>query len=131
MRHRLSQEPKMNGQTSHAHGTSSDAQTAISEAVDHHGIMGTQQALNAYRFPTHRLKRTMDNPSKTPLVLVCCGSFSPVTCLHLRMLEMAVDYVKLYTKFEVIGGYISPVSSAYVKPGLESAQHRLVDYLKF
>lgn len=30
-----------------------------------------------YQFPTNRLKRSLEDPSKTPLVLVACGSFSP------------------------------------------------------
>ncbi|KAI8840227.1 hypothetical protein BC829DRAFT_426080 [Chytridium lagenaria] len=33
----------------------------------------------------------MMDESKTPLVLVACGSYSPVTYLHLRMFEMAKD----------------------------------------
>lgn len=42
-------------------------------------------SLDTYEFPTHRLKQVMDDPSKTPLVLVAAGSFSPPTYLHLRM----------------------------------------------
>ncbi|KAJ1982644.1 Nicotinamide/nicotinic acid mononucleotide adenylyltransferase 1, partial [Dimargaris cristalligena] len=38
-----------------------------------------------YQFPVHRLPTHMQDESKTPLVLVACGSFSPVTYLHLRM----------------------------------------------
>ncbi|KAL3443612.1 hypothetical protein BJX65DRAFT_284811 [Aspergillus insuetus] len=78
-----------------------------------------------YVFPEYRLKRVMDNPEKTPLLLVACGSFSPITYLHLRMFEMAADYVKLSTDFELIGGYLSPVSDAYRKAGLASAEHRV------
>ncbi|KOS22790.1 Nicotinamide-nucleotide adenylyltransferase 1 [Escovopsis weberi] len=54
-----------------------------------------------YVFPTHRLKRTCD-PNRTPLVLVACGS-----C------------------FDVIGGYLSPVSDSYKKTGLAPAHHRV------
>ncbi|KIJ35710.1 hypothetical protein M422DRAFT_212490 [Sphaerobolus stellatus SS14] len=78
-----------------------------------------------YKFPTHRLKKTQTDASKTPLVLVACGSFSPVTYLHLRMFEMAVDHVRQNTEFEVVGGYLSPVSDKYVKPGLLSSDHRV------
>ena len=60
----------------------------------------------------------MDYSSKTPLLLVACGSFSPITYLHLRMFEMAADYAKYNTEFEVIGGYLSPVSDAYRKAGM-------------
>lgn len=62
---------------------------------------------------------------KTPLVLVACGSFSPITYLHLRMFEMASDYVRFNTEFEVMGGYLSPVSDAYKKKGLAPAEHRV------
>ncbi|KAI5300043.1 hypothetical protein KEM56_002791 [Ascosphaera pollenicola] len=78
-----------------------------------------------YTFPRSRLRRCMRNPSKTPLLLVACGSFSPITYLHLRMFEMAADYVKFNTRFELIGGYLSPVSDAYKKVGLASARHRV------
>ncbi|KAJ7821143.1 hypothetical protein B0H14DRAFT_2832309, partial [Mycena olivaceomarginata] len=69
--------------------------------------------------------RTLRNSDKTPIVLVACGSFSPVTYLHLRMFEMAKDYVRQNTDFEILGGYLSPVSDMYKKPGLLSAQHRV------
>ncbi|KAI0708912.1 Nucleotidylyl transferase [Cerioporus squamosus] len=78
-----------------------------------------------YTFPTHRLSRVLRNPEKQPLVLVACGSFSPVTYLHLRMFEMAKDYVRQNTDFEIVGGYLSPVSDQYKKAGLLSAQHRV------
>ncbi|KAJ3211878.1 hypothetical protein HDU67_004203 [Dinochytrium kinnereticum] len=63
--------------------------------------------------------------SKTPLVLVACGSYSPITYLHLRMLEMAQDYVADHEEFEIMGGYFSPVSSAYKKEGLARNKHRV------
>jgi len=78
-----------------------------------------------YEFPHHRLALTLRDPEKTPVVLVACGSFSPVTYLHLRMFEMAKDYVRQNTEFEILGGYLSPVSDMYKKPGLLSAQHRV------
>jgi len=77
-----------------------------------------------YEFPRHRLRRTLRDPKKTPIVLVACGSFSPVTYLHLRMFEMARDYVRQNTDFEIVGAYLSPVSEEYKKPGLLSARHR-------
>lgn len=82
------------------------------------------QTMGTYAFPTHRLKRVMSDPSKTPLILVACGSFSPITYLHLRMFEMAADFAKFNTEFEVMAGYMSPVSDAYKKAGLASAEHR-------
>lgn len=41
------------------------------------------------------------------------------------MFEMAADFVKFNAEFEVMGGYLSPVSDAYKKAGLASSQHRL------
>jgi len=81
--------------------------------------------MDAYAFPDYRLKRKMADPSKTPLLLVACGSFSPITFLHLRMFVMAADYVKHNTNFELVGGYLSPVSDAYKKQGLAAAEHRV------
>ncbi|KAI0258765.1 Nucleotidylyl transferase [Gloeopeniophorella convolvens] len=78
-----------------------------------------------YSFPRHRLNLLQRHPDKQPIVLVACGSFSPVTYLHLRMFEMAVDYVRQNTDFEILGGYMSPVSDQYKKPGLLSAHHRV------
>ena len=77
-----------------------------------------------YTFPDDRLNTVMRDSSKTPVVLVACGSFSPVTYLHLRMFEMAKDYARQNTDFEIVGGYLSPVSDMYKKPGLLSASHR-------
>lgn len=64
------------------------------------------------------------DPNKTPLVFVACGSFSPVTFLHLRMFEMARDHARLNTSCEVVGGYMSFVNDAYKKAGLAPAVHR-------
>ncbi|KND88137.1 Nicotinamide/nicotinic acid mononucleotide adenylyltransferase 2 [Tolypocladium ophioglossoides CBS 100239] len=75
-----------------------------------------------YSFPSHRLRRTC-GPGR-PLVLVACGSFSPITFLHLRMFPMAQDHSR-NEGFEVIGGYLSPVSDAYEKKGLAPANHRI------
>ncbi|KAJ3110711.1 hypothetical protein HDU96_006343 [Phlyctochytrium bullatum] len=78
-----------------------------------------------YTFPTDKLRRTLNDESKTPLVLVACGSYSPVTYLHLRMFEMAKDFVADHGEFELLGGYFSPVSSAYQKDGLARWKHRV------
>ena len=85
-------------------------------------------SLDDYKFPDSRLKTKLDDPSKTPLLLVACGSFSPITYLHMRMFAMASDYVKHNGQFELIGGYLSPVSDAYKKQGLAAAEHRY-DYI--
>ncbi len=77
-------------------------------------------------FPINRLARKLRDSTKQPIVLVACGSFNPVTYLHLRMFEIAADFVRQNTDFEVVGGYLSPVSDMYKKPELLNATHRWV-----
>lgn len=77
-----------------------------------------------YTFPNTKTW-TLKDPTKTPLVLISCGSFSPITYLHLRMFEMCKDWVKENTAFEVVAGYLSPVADAYKKEGLAKAVHRV------
>lgn len=90
-----------------------------------HGIVRQARSITDYEFPTHRLSKRLQNSNKLPLVIVACGSFSPITYLHLRMFEMALDAISEQTRFEVIGGYYSPVSDNYQKPGLASSFHRV------
>ncbi|ODV77222.1 NAD(+) salvage pathway [Suhomyces tanzawaensis NRRL Y-17324] len=90
-----------------------------------HGVQRQAKTLDKYQFPTHRLATTLLDDSKYPLVIVACGSFSPITYLHLRMFEMALDAITEQTRFEVIGGFYSPVSSNYEKQGLAPAHHRV------
>lgn len=89
------------------------------------GVTRQAQKLADYKFPIHRLARVMQDETKSPLVIVACGSFSPITYLHLRMFEMAMDSIREQTRFEVIGGYYSPVSDNYKKQGLAAAHHRV------
>ncbi|POY71934.1 putative nicotinamide-nucleotide or nicotinate-nucleotide adenylyltransferase [Rhodotorula taiwanensis] len=79
-----------------------------------------------YQFPTERLSRLQGpDVDKTPLVLVACGSYSPVTFLHLRLFEMARDDAHFNSQFHVVAGYLSPVNDRYAKLGLASADHRV------
>jgi len=41
------------------------------------------------------------------------------------MFEMAKDYIRQHTDFEIMAGYLSPVSDMYKKQGLLSALHRV------
>lgn len=82
-------------------------------------------SLDTYVFPQERLKRSLSDPTKQPLVLVSCGSFSPPTNLHLRMFEEAADFCEFETNYEVVGGFFSPVGDAYKKAGLAPATHRI------
>ncbi|RDL36511.1 Nicotinamide-nucleotide adenylyltransferase [Venustampulla echinocandica] len=83
------------------------------------------QTLETYTFPHSRLRLTQSNPDRQGLILVAPGSYSPITHLHLRMFEMAADFAKFNTEFELLGGYISPVGDAYKKKGLAPAGDRL------
>eukprot|EP00891_Asterochloris_glomerata_P001263 jgi/Astpho2/1263/fgenesh1_pm.00023_%23_12_t len=63
-----------------------------------------------------------DHPS--PVVLVSCGSFNPPTIMHLRMFDLATQALR-ERGILVVGGYMSPVNDAYIKPELLPAAHRL------
>ncbi|NXS92074.1 NMNA1 adenylyltransferase, partial [Jacana jacana] len=68
----------------------------------------------------------MEGPDKkTEVVLLACGSFNPITIMHLRLFELAKDYFNETGKYKVIKGIISPVGDAYKKKGLISAKHRV------
>ncbi|XP_004741582.1 nicotinamide/nicotinic acid mononucleotide adenylyltransferase 1 isoform X2 [Mustela putorius furo] len=69
---------------------------------------------------------SMDNSEKTEVVLLACGSFNPITNMHLRLFELAKDYLNGTGKYRVIKGIISPVGDAYKKKGLISAHHRVI-----
>ncbi|WFD27426.1 hypothetical protein MNAN1_002422 [Malassezia nana] len=81
---------------------------------------GLDDELDEYQDWTQML-----DESKTPLVIVACGSFSPPTYLHLRMFEMAKDQVTEAGKYELLAGYYSPVSDQYKKEGLAKGTHRV------
>lgn len=103
--------------------TPSQSRPASPSSADMDDSVSSQTLAN-YQFPTHRYKRQQTRADRIPLVFVACGSFSPITYLHLRMFEMAADFAKFNTEFEVLGGFLSPVSDAYKKAGLTSARHR-------
>ena len=86
-------------------------------------MSATDFETEGYSFPTHRLS-PLRNAQKQPIILVACGSFSPITYAHMRMFEMAQDFVRQNTEFEVVGGYLSPVGDEYKKAGLLSASRR-------
>ena len=57
------------------------------------------------------------------VALVMCGSFNPITNMHLRMFELARDALR-NSGYDPVIGYISPVSDGYKKKDLASAEHR-------
>nr|XP_048271066.1 nicotinamide/nicotinic acid mononucleotide adenylyltransferase 1 isoform X1 [Myodes glareolus]XP_048271076.1 nicotinamide/nicotinic acid mononucleotide adenylyltransferase 1 isoform X1 [Myodes glareolus] len=69
---------------------------------------------------------TADTSEKTDVVLLACGSFNPITNMHLRLFELGKDYMNATGKYRVIKGIISPVGDAYRKKGLIPAHHRVI-----
>ncbi|ELK33205.1 PREDICTED: nicotinamide/nicotinic acid mononucleotide adenylyltransferase 3 isoform X1 [Myotis davidii] len=63
--------------------------------------------------------------SRIPVVLLACGSFNPITNMHLRLFEVARDHLHQTGTYQVIGGIISPVSDNYKKKDLAAAHHRV------
>ncbi|XP_037091306.1 nicotinamide/nicotinic acid mononucleotide adenylyltransferase 3-like [Pollicipes pollicipes] len=64
----------------------------------------------------------MAAPKKT--ILLACGSFNPPTHMHLRIFEIARDYLHRMGKHHVIAGLMSPVHDAYGKKDLAPASDR-------
>ncbi|KAE8293331.1 Nicotinamide/nicotinic acid mononucleotide adenylyltransferase 1 [Larimichthys crocea] len=66
----------------------------------------------------------MEGQSVTKVVLLSCGSFNPITNMHLRMFELARDHLEDTGQYKVVKGIISPVGDGYKKKGLIDAYHR-------
>ncbi|XP_048190587.1 uncharacterized protein LOC125342463 isoform X1 [Perognathus longimembris pacificus] len=63
--------------------------------------------------------------SQIPVVLLACGSFNPITNMHLRLFEVARDHLHQTGMYRVIQGIISPVSDHYGKKDLVASHHRV------
>nr|XP_025965523.1 nicotinamide/nicotinic acid mononucleotide adenylyltransferase 3 isoform X1 [Dromaius novaehollandiae] len=63
--------------------------------------------------------------SRIPLILLACGSFNPITNMHMRLFELARDHLHQTGRYRVIEGIMSPVNDNYGKKGLVSAKHRI------
>ena len=75
----------------------------------------------------NKKQENADTSSICDLYLVACGSFNPITNMHLRMFELAKDYLREHQpNFSVQLGIISPVSDAYGKAELANGLHRKV-----
>lgn len=79
----------------------------------------------SYQFPSHKLSLSDAGESRELVVLIACGSYSPILFNHLRMFEIARDEIQLNHEMKVIGGYLSPVHDGYNKNGLINSKHRL------
>ncbi|XP_048028833.1 nicotinamide/nicotinic acid mononucleotide adenylyltransferase 1-like [Megalobrama amblycephala] len=71
------------------------------------------------------MKHEMAVQMKTKVVLLACGSFNPITNMHMRMFELARDYLQDTGRYIVVKGIISPVGDGYKKKGLIENCHRL------
>lgn len=65
----------------------------------------------------------MTSKTTVPAVLVCCGSFNPITNAHIDMIKTARRSLESSTfpdgkSRKVIHAFVSPVNDAYKKPGL-------------
>ncbi|XP_013871189.1 nicotinamide/nicotinic acid mononucleotide adenylyltransferase 1 [Austrofundulus limnaeus] len=67
----------------------------------------------------------MEHQNLPKVVLLACGSFNPITNMHLRMFELARDYLEDTGQYNVVKGIISPVGDGYQKKGLIEARHRV------
>eukprot|EP00041_Stephanoeca_diplocostata_P010006 m.158796 g.158796 ORF g.158796 m.158796 type:complete len:328 (-) comp17982_c1_seq1:281-1264(-) len=63
--------------------------------------------------------------NSTPVVLVSLGSFSPVTYMHLRLMEDARDHLNQDKEHFVIGGFLSPTHAKYNKKTNVAMHHRI------
>ncbi|XP_038671609.1 nicotinamide/nicotinic acid mononucleotide adenylyltransferase 3 [Scyliorhinus canicula] len=63
--------------------------------------------------------------NRVPVALLACGSFNPITNMHMRMFELARDHLHQTGLYNVIKGIISPVNDRYGKEGLVAAKHRV------
>ena len=48
------------------------------------------------------------------VILFACGAFNPITLMHLKMFDLAKNYL-INHNYDVIEGIISPVGNSYVK----------------
>uniref|UniRef100_A0A8D2B1Z3 Nicotinamide-nucleotide adenylyltransferase n=1 Tax=Sciurus vulgaris TaxID=55149 RepID=A0A8D2B1Z3_SCIVU len=63
--------------------------------------------------------------SRIPVVLLACGSFNPITNMHLRLFEVARDHLHQTGMYQVTQGIISPVNDDYGKKDLVASHHRV------
>ncbi|CAI9732611.1 nicotinamide/nicotinic acid mononucleotide adenylyltransferase 1-like isoform X1 [Octopus vulgaris] len=68
--------------------------------------------------------KTMYRTKMPQVVLLSCGSYNPITNMHLRMFELARDNLQRNGRYNVIGGIVSPVNDNYGKKDLISSYHR-------
>ncbi|XP_039611427.1 nicotinamide/nicotinic acid mononucleotide adenylyltransferase 1-like isoform X3 [Polypterus senegalus] len=99
--------------------------TAVATSVEQaHQLLGSPDL--CYWKPRSSCLNDMDkSDTRTSVVLLACGSFNPITNMHLRLFELARDYLHETGKYKVTKGIISPVGDGYKKKGLIDACHRV------
>jgi len=60
-----------------------------------------------------------------PVVLLCCGSFNPVTKAHIKMFEIARNFLERTGRHIVIGGVLSPVYLPELENEILCSSHRI------
>jgi nicotinate (nicotinamide) nucleotide adenylyltransferase len=89
------------------------------------GIESKSPIPESMLFPFNKLQQPIGT-GKPLAVLISCGSFSPITFLHLSIFETARNYLMVeVAKLDVVGGIISPVHDKYGKSSLIPARHRV------
>ncbi|XP_031760955.1 nicotinamide/nicotinic acid mononucleotide adenylyltransferase 1 isoform X2 [Xenopus tropicalis] len=84
--------------------------------------LSSSEAVQQSLLPPQNMEKSDD---RREVVLLATGSFNPITVMHLRLFELARDYLHETGKYKVIKGIISPVGDGYKKKGLIEASHRL------
>lgn len=108
--------------------SSSAADARITKALEEINEVKSQPGALVEGVPFYKLQKPTTSLPK--LILVECGSFSPVTMLHLQLFELNRDYLMKETKqVEVVGGIVSPVHDLYGKKSLVHQNHRGKRYI--
>ena len=99
---------------------------ALSAPAEHYTPVSAAARSASEGFNLSKLQRPSLHPARPLVVLLACGSYSPVTSMHLLLFETAKNYLMYETAaLDVVGGIISPVHDNYGKPSLVPAHHRI------
>lgn len=56
-------------------------------------FVGNKRSVRVFHLDQQLQILSMENSEKTEVVLLACGSFNPITNMHLRLFELAKDYM--------------------------------------
>jgi len=104
--------------------TAAEAELDSFRSKMHHLQYASEAAIKAAGAPFRSGKLNFAATTSKVVVLVSCGSFSPPTTFHLRLLEDARDQL-IASGYHVAGGFLSPVHGAYGKKSLVPMHHRV------